>query len=151
MAFFLYASFPNSRGRPRDPTISANTFQIALNATGGALVKIGDTNLNRTYLTIENLSAVTSVHYLYAKTIAFDPTVVPLIGVINELAYNVGTATLYQKQDDGITTNWVVVLAANVAETIFPEQVAQLNALGEIWGVSAGAVGVTVGIDEGRG
>lgn len=151
MAYFLYASFPNSRGRPRSATINANTFQIDADIIGQPLTKAVDTDYNRTYTNLENLSALENLLYLYAKTVAVNPTLVATDGVEMELAYNVGSNTLYQKQDDGSTTNWLVVQPEDVAHTIYPEQNATLDALGEIWVLTDGAAPITIGVETGRG
>lgn len=153
MPVFEYASFPNSRNRNRAPTIQANTFQVAVNPTGQPLVLISPANQNRTYIVLENFSLETEVFYLYAATLNIDPTVVPTFGVAEQLIYNNVSNTLYQKQDFGTNTNWVVVLPENVGQKLLQAQVATLESLEDVYALANTALAgsYVIGVDEGRG
>jgi hypothetical protein len=149
---FLYASFPNSRFKLRSPTVEANTYQMNLNFRTQPLVLVASANLNRTYLLITNEDGVIPMRYLYATTLPIDPSVVPTFGVLYQLIYNSGTNTLYQKQDDGVNTNWIVVLPENVGEIVQPYQSAELESLEDIYAMADDpATGISIAVDAGRG
>jgi hypothetical protein len=156
MPITLLASFPNSRIKPRPSTQAANTYQVTLDHLGNPITKIAFANLNRTYIALENLSQLVGMWYVYVTEITFNPSLIALNGVPEQLAYDTVTQTLYQKQDVGVTTNWVVVLIQNVGEFISPLQTASLESLEPIYGAynSTPPVGPptpSVGVDEGRG
>lgn len=153
MAAFQYASFPNSRSRNRSPTIQANTVQKTVNEYALPMTLLSPANLNRTYLNVENTDDQLTVMYVYANPTVIDPTAVPTNGVPNQLLYNVGADILYQKQDEGTTTNWVVVTKQSVGRKLFPYQNATLDALQNIYGFvdSAVAASAVLDLDEGRG
>jgi hypothetical protein len=152
MAFFRYASFPNSRNKSRSPTVNATTFHVAVSFTGQPLTLVSPANLNRTYILLNNTSETLNMRYLYATTAITNPMSVARFGVTFDLLYNPDTATLYQKQDDGLNTNWVVVQPIDVSEEVLPLQNANLESLQDIYAFSDdGATGLTIFVDEGRG
>lgn len=155
MAFFLYASFPNSRIKPRAATSTANTYQVNLDIIGSPLTLVAGEDLNRTYALLQNFSQLNSLYYLYAKTGVIDPSVVATNGLTGALFYNSGTNTLYQKQDDGTTTNWVVVLPQDVGELILPGATASLECPQDIYALANSFVplipALKVGVDVGFG
>lgn len=156
MPFFLYASFPNSRVKPRAATQSANTYQVQIADVTQPLTQIAIPNANRTYILLKNLSTTTSLWYIYATLTVVDPSVTATLGVPNQLLYFVATNTIYQKQDDGVTTNWVVVTIDQVGESIDQLQTASLDQINDyIFAAAASNVPVVppvlVGVDEGRG
>jgi hypothetical protein len=151
MAFFLYASFPNSRNKIRNATQNANTYQVTLPPLGSPLALVAPSNLNRTYILVQNLSSTDALWYFYTTTQNVNPTATPTFGVTDQILYNNVTNTLYQKQSDGLGTDWLVVLPQDVGEAIQPFQVASLESLGEIRAVSQTLNSVIIGVDEGRG
>jgi hypothetical protein len=156
MPFFLYASFPNSRVKPRPSTQSANTYQVSILDQTQPLTLIAAPNANRTYIILKNLSNTTALWYVYASQTAINPTLVATLGVPNQLLYNPGTNTLYQKQDSGTTTNWLIVTIQQVGESIDQLQSATLDQLNDyIYAAAASALPVVppvvIGVDEGRG
>lgn len=152
MAFFLYASFPNSRIKPRPATTIATTYQTLADVIGNNLVLAAAASLNRTYVMIKNFSSTVQLFYLYAVTLAVDPSVVPTIGLTDELLYNPTSNTLYQKQDDGITNNWLVVLPQNVGDIVDAGENASLESPQDLYVMANSLVTqVTVGIDLGLG
>lgn len=158
MAFFLYASFPNSRQRNRPPTRQANTYQVTVNNLGEPLVMVAPDNQNRTYIILKNINEAFDFWYIYAANINFDPSLTPFFGTSNQLVYRSSTNQLYQKQSDGIGTDWLLVAIQDVGERVEPFQAASLESLEPIW-VAANTVSpimppsvpVVVDIDEGRG
>lgn len=147
------ASFPNSRNRNRAPTLQAITYQTAISYIGQPLVMVSPANANRTYIVLENFSLDTEMFYLYAGTLNIDPTVTATFGVEEQLIYNNVSNTLYQKQDSGVTTNWLVVQPEDVGQKLLQAQVASLESLEDIY-MLANALGAgtyIVGVDEGRG
>lgn len=158
MAFFLYASFPNSRQRNRPPTRQANTYQVTVANLGEPLTKVASANLNRTYIILKNINESFDFWYIYAQDINYNPTSVPTFGVKDQLLYRSSLNLLYQKQSDGTGTDWLLVLIQDVGERVEPFQAASLESLEDIW-VSANTVSpiilpsvpVIVDIDEGRG
>jgi hypothetical protein len=158
MAFFLYASFPNSRQRNRPPTRQANTYQITVSNLGEPLTMVAPDNQNRTYIILKNINEAFDFWYIYAQSINFVPSATPTFGVAKQLLYRPTTNTLYQKQTDGVGTDWLVVLIQDVGERVEPFQAASLESLEPIW-ISSNTVSpitppntaVIVDIDEGRG
>lgn len=153
MPVFEYASFPNSRNRNRAPTIQANTYQVQVAEIGQPLTLVGPANINRTYIVLENFSLEVEMFYLYASTQNINPSAVATFGVPNQLIYNNVTNTLYQKQDTGTSTNWIVVQPEDVGEKILQAQVATLESLEDVYVLANTVAAGTyiVGIDEGRG
>ena len=156
MPYFLYASFPNSRVKPRAATQSANTYQIQLSDVTQPLTQIAVPNANRTYIMLKNLSTSTSLWYVYANIVHVNPSLVPTLGVPMQILYNPATNELWQKQDDGETTNWLLVTIDLVGESIDPLQTASLDQINDFIYASAAsnvpvAPAVLVGVDEGRG
>lgn len=158
MAYFLYASFPNSRQRNRPPTRQANTYQVTVNNLGEPLVMVAPENLNRTYIILKNISETFDFWYIYAPNINFDPSVIPFFGTKNQLIYRSSTNQLYQKQSEGLGIDWLLVDIQDVGERVEPYQAASLESLEPIW-VAANTVSpiappnvpLIVDIDEGRG
>lgn len=158
MAFFLYASFPNSRQKNRAPTVQANTYQVTVNNLGEPLTLVAPANQNRTYIILKNINEAFDFWYVYAASINFDPTGTPTFGIENQLLYRSSTATLYRKNSTGIGTDWTPVLIQDVGERVEPFQAATLESLESIY-VAANTVSpiippnaaVIVDIDEGRG
>lgn len=154
MPYFLYASFPNSRIKPRPATQNASTFQVPiLDYSQPPSLVIGP-NANRTYIILKNLSQTTALWYTYADTVLVNPTLVPTLGVTDALVIFGGQ--LYQKQDEGLTINWFAVSIRNVGESIDPLQSATLDAIsGNIYASANSAAPVVpqvlIGVDEGRG
>lgn len=150
--FFLYASFPNSRIKPRPSTSQAQTYQVAINGLppGGALTQIVEATLNRTYVLIKNLSA-DSIWYVYAAPSVINPSVVPVFGNPDQLIYYSPTNQLYQKQDDGVTNNWTAVQIENVGEDIEPLQTATLESPENYWASTSTVNPGLVAIDKGSG
>lgn len=152
MANFQYASFPNSRNRFRTATVNSNTDRLTIGNLTQPITLIRPSNPNRTYLILSNLDPGTSLLYLYAITASVNPSAVPRNGVEGQLLWNPTTNLLYQKQDSGLNTNWIVVDPIDVAEEIFPYQNATLESLGDVYGVAnAGAGSILIAYDEGRG
>lgn len=157
MAFFIYASFPNSRQRNRAPTRQAVTYQVEIDVLGTPLTKVASENANRTYILLKNINDSYDFWYVYAGEISYSPQVVNTFGVKNQLLYNTTTNTLYQKQNDGQGSDWLPVLIQDVGERVEPYQTASLESLENIWcaantdEVIAPATNVIVDIDEGRG
>jgi hypothetical protein len=154
-AFFLYASFPNSRIKPRAATAAAVTYQTTIGDLGDFLTLIAPANANRTYIILKNNDLQNQFWYIYAAASLIDPTLTATIGVPNQLIYNNVTNTLYQKQDFGTTTNWIIVQIEDVGERIEPLQSARLDSLESIYALSNSAIpavpAVVVDVDEGRG
>lgn len=71
MAFFLYASFPNSRIKPRGPTTTADTPVVTVGA--GQTVMILPQDANRTYANLRNLDSTIDVFYGYSPSIDGTP------------------------------------------------------------------------------
>lgn len=155
MSFYLLASFPNSRQKSRNPTQKAVTYQVTVGNLGDPLTMVALENPNRTYIILKNLNETFDLLYIYASTVVINPMVTALFGVKNQLVYNMGLNTLYQKQSDGLGTDWIVVQMQNVAEKIGPLQSASLESLESIWclteAVGPIVPGMIVDIDEGRG
>ena len=159
MPYFLYASFPNSRIKPRPSTVNAITRQVDVTSQNDAapeLTLVQAANLNRTYIILQNLDQTFDAFYFYASTQVIDPSVVATFGVIDQKIWNPVSKILYNKTDDGTTTNWVAVLPANltdVGEKIGSYQSATLESLGDIYaiGTQAALAFLTLGIDQGRG
>jgi len=153
MPFFLYASFPNSRNKNRLPTVTADTYVVTLNDNTQALPTLISANdLNRTYLTLENLSTSDDMVYGYAATLALNPSVVATFGLTNDLIVSTTTNLLYVKTDDGVSTNWVVTTLPTVGFLVrFAQIAANLESLQDIYGQSNAAATVDVNVDQGRG
>ncbi len=153
MAGFLYASFPNSRQKNRAPTVNANTYLKVVTNQTDPLVRVALENVNRTYIILTNTDSSLTMRYLYPITApGVDPTVTATFGVKNQTLYDTTGNLLYQKQDNGTNTNWVLVAPVDVAEYVLPLQSASLDSLGDIYCFSDDAVtSLTVGVDEGRG
>jgi len=153
--FFLYASFPNSRNKPRPATTSAFTYQVPLKDYTQPLTLIANQTSNRTYIIVKNLDLANNLWYVYATTQNTNPSVVPTFGVVDQLVYDTSTTTLYQKQDVGNNTNWLPVLIQNVGERIEPLQSASLESPQDIYAATDSAIpvvpAVIAGIDEGTG
>lgn len=156
MAYFLYASFPNSRNKIRSPTVTADTYIRQVNFQDDPnLILVAEANQNRTYVIVKNLDNSDNIFYIYATTLAIDPSAVATFGVPNDLIYNSVSQILYQKQDTGITTNWTVVTIDQVGFTLEPFQSATLDSLQDIYVATAAngapAAGTFVNIDQGQG
>ena len=154
MAFFLYASFPNSRIKPRPSTQQANTYQVTLADSASPLTLVAPPNANRTYIILKNLSTEVPVLYCYATVTVTNPSLVATNGVPNQLL--LFGSQLYQKQDPGVTTNWVAVNVTTVGESIDQLQSASLDQINDGIYMAYDATltpanPVLVGIDEGRG
>jgi len=154
MAYFLYASFPNSRQRNRAPTVQAKTDQFLANRLDESLTLASPANLNRTYCILKNLGEDYDFFYIYAQIVVSDPSILGLFGVVEQTVYNPNTNTIYQKQSDGFGTDWNVVLVQDVGERVEPFQSANLDSLENIW-VATNSVSpqdkTNIGKDEGRG
>lgn len=153
MAFFLYASFPNSRNKARSATRNANTNEIVVSNNAQPLVRVLPANENRTYMIITNTSDSITLRYIYPITApGVNPSATATFGVTDQLLYDTTGNILYQKQDNGVNTNWVVVSPSDVAEVILPLQSASLESLGDIYAFADdGVSSITVAYDEGRG
>ena len=103
----------------------------------------------------ENFSGSTAIWYIYAMASLVNPSITPTFGVIGQLVYFTPTNTLYQKQDDGITSNWVAVAIEDVGEKIPPLQTASLESPQDVYAAADSAVpvvpAVIVGLDIGTG
>lgn len=154
-AFFLYASFPNSRNKPRPATTSAITYQVTLADFTQPLTLVATATSNRTYIILKNLDLVNNFWYVYARTLAVNPSIVPTFGVVGDLVYFTGANALYQKQDVGTTTNWNLVLIQDVGERVEPLQSASLDSPQDIYCATDSAApvvpAVEVGVDQGTG
>lgn len=151
MPYFLYASFPNSRVKPRPSTQNSVTYRTAL-AVAPALTLVSPPNPNRTYIMLKNLSSEVSLVYVYATVVLVNPSVVATLGVTKQCVIFGGQ--LYQKQDEGETTNWNPVNIQDVGETIDQLQTASLDEIADsIYMAYTGAPlnPVLVAVDEGRG
>ena len=156
MPVFSYASFPNSRLQPRPSTNQANTYQVQIADYTQPVTEIAAPNLDRTYIILKNLSQSTAFWYIYATPTLVDPSAVATYGVINQLLINTTLNVIYQKQDDGTTTNWTIVNIQDVGESIDPLQAASLEVISDyIYAAANSNVPVVpdilVGVDEGRG
>lgn len=158
MAFFLYASFPNSRQRNRNPTTKAVTYQITLNNLTEPLVRVAEANLNRTYLILKNLNEDFNFWYIYATTTAvLNPSVTPTFGVKYQIIYNTTSNIIYEKQSDGTGIDWLPVLIQDVGERVDAFQSANLDSLEDVYccadttsPIIPPQVAVVVDIDSGR-
>jgi hypothetical protein len=155
MAFFLYASFPNSRNKPRPATTNAFTYQVSILDYTQPLTLVAVATSNRTYILLKNLDPTYNFWYTYATTSAINPSVVARFGVVDALVYFTGTNTLYQKQDIGVTTNWVAVNIQDIGERVEPFQTASLDSPQDIYCATDSAIpvvpAVLVGVDQGTG
>lgn len=156
MPYFLYASFPNSRVKPRAATQSANTYQVQLSDQTQPLTQVAVPNANRTYILLKNLSTSASLWYIYATNTLINPSAVATLGVTKQLLYNPISNEIWQKQDEGETTNWTLVTIDQVGESIDPLQTASLDQINDyIYAAAASVVpvvpAVLLGVDEGRG
>ncbi|MCE5317781.1 MAG: hypothetical protein LLG04_10570, partial [Parachlamydia sp.] len=105
---------------------------------------------------LKNLSLTNAIWYVYATQTTINPSAVATDGVPNQILYNTGTNTLYQKQDFGISTNWNVVTIDQVGESIDQLQTASLDQINDyIYAAVNSSVPVLpaalIGVDEGRG
>jgi len=153
MPFFLYASFPNSRIKPRPSTVTAITFVVTVaDNTAAVPTLLSPANLNRTYISLENLSTADDMVYGYATTGAIDPSVIPTFGVVNDLYVSTLTGFLYVKTDDGVTTNWTITTLPVVGFlNRFGQIAANLESLQDVYGQSITVNTVDVNCDEGHG
>lgn len=152
MAFFLFASFPNSRNKSRSPTVNAVTYQLTTGLVAAPLTLASPANANRTYIILSNFSEEVNLLYVYAELTTINPAAISTFGVKDQLLYNQGSNILYQKQSTGDGVDWNIVLVQNVAERVLPFQNATLESLGSIYVTSEDvATTVLVGVDEGRG
>lgn len=154
-AFFLYASFPNSRIKPRPSTTIAKTVQIQVADYSQNYTKVAGEDLNRTYVILRNFSTSTSIFYVYANDTTVNPSVTATYGVTGQMLFFTTSNTLYQKQDDGTNTNWVAVNIEDVGEQIGALQSGTLDSPQSIY-VAANSNApvvpdVIVGIDLGSG
>jgi|GEM_PF-5398673 len=151
--FFLYASFPNSRNRPRPPTTNAITYHSNVSALDTPPTFVAQGTSNRTYIILKNFSSTFSFFYIYARTANIDPSVTATFGVVDDLIYNNVTFVLYQKQDDGLTTNWVVTTIDLVGERVDALQNANLDSPQDIYCSvdDGGPQVITIGVDQGTG
>jgi len=155
MSYFLYASFPNSRQKNRNPTVQAKTDQFYANTLDAAALTLASpANLDRTYCILKNLGEDFNFFYIYADLINFDPTIIPTFGVPEQAIYNLSTNKIYQKLTEGIGTDWVIKTIDQIGEQVEPFQSANLDSLENIW-VATSAVSPSnptlIGKDEGRG
>lgn len=65
--FFLYASFPNSRIKTRNPT--TQEFTPIVTCAPGVATKVLVADPNRTFATIRNLDSTIQVYYGFVSTI----------------------------------------------------------------------------------
>lgn len=152
-AFFYYASFPNSRVKPRPSTTQAITYQVPIvdYTLAPTLVVVADAN--RTYMLLENLSLTTGCWYIYAREVLADPTATATAGSTGQMVIFGGV--IYQKNDDGITTDWTIVAIEDVGEFIGAQQTAELDSPESVY-VSADSnvavvPAVVIGVDRGAG
>ena len=154
-AFFRYASFPNSRIKPRPATSQGLTSQVPILEYTQPLTEVTEPNANRTYIIFENFSSSTALWYTYALTLAVNPSVVPTFGVDDAKAYDSVGNQLYRKNGSGLDTNWVPVNIQDVGEKILPLQTATLESQESIYAAADSAVPVVpqvvIGLDEGVG
>lgn len=154
MTYFLYASFPNSRQKNRNPTTQAKTDQFFANRLDQPLTLASPANLNRTYCILKNLGEDFNFYYIYAQEINYDPSIIPLFGVVEQTVYNSTTNKIYQKQSDGLGTDWLIVTINTIGERVEPFQSANLDSLENIW-VASDCLSpdqpTFIGKDEGRG
>lgn len=151
--FFLYASFPNSRNKPRPATTSAITYQVPLVDYSFPPTLVAQATSNRTYIILKNLDLSNNFWYIYARTQVANPSVVATFGVIDDLIVSGGV--IYQKTDIGLTTNWTPVLIQDVGERVEPLQSASLDSPQDIYCSTDSAVPVAIpvviGVDQGTG
>jgi len=151
-AFFYYASFPNSRIKPRPSTTRAQTEQVSINDIATPpYVKVVAADLARTYMLLENFDAQRSFYYVYTNDIAVNPTLVATFGVTGEMRFFTGTGTLFQKQDEGTTVNWLAVAIEDVGEKVLPLQTASLDAPQDVRAAVEAGAAIIVGVDKGVG
>lgn len=154
MAFFLYASFPNSRNRNRSPTRLANTHQVTITDIGGIPTLLAAENLNRTALTLKNTSVTDNLYYGYTEQGITDPTAVARFGLLYDLYFNTATNLLYVKTaSDGISTNWALTTLQASGFFINSLQSVDVQSLQNVRAQTDTAAPVTpvvVDVDEGR-
>lgn len=150
-AFFRYASFPNSRIKPRPSTTAAFTNQVTItNLVTSPFVRVVAADLNRTYMLLENFSSSVAFFYVYASASAINPSVVATFGVTGQMILFTGANQLYQKTDDGTNTHWSAVAIEDVGEKVLPLQVASLDSPQAVY-AAAETGSLVVGIDKGVG
>lgn len=160
MAYFLYASFPNSRIKTRPATTQAlQNHYLIVNQSAPGLTLVVPQNPNFASLTIQNLSATVSAWYLASDETPQDPTVVAQQGnpgdyvvYVNDLTYPL-PSILYQKQDTGVTTNWLAVNINTHGQLILPQEIVPIDTPQFIWmaaNQNAGAQ-ITVAVYQGIG
>ena len=154
MAFFLYASFPNSRQRNRSPTRVANTFQVLINNQGDTpITELVDADENRTALTLENTSVTDDMYYTYVTKLAVDPSVVATFGLPNDHVLDTVSGLLYIKSDTGITTNWTITTVQVSGFLIRAAQSVDIQSLQVVVAQAAEILPlnpITIDIDYGR-
>lgn len=148
MAFFLYASFPNSRIKPRSPTQTATTFHVLLTGlANNSVIALADPN--RTYLRLTNSDPAITMFYTYGTIVTVNPTVTPTFGNVGDIVRSSLTSLIYQKNDAGTTTNWTAKLINTLGVGIPPLQTFALDAINDA--VFASAAGGVLDVDYGQG
>lgn len=155
MAFFLYASFPNSQNRNRPGTRNAVTYQKTIFDYNQPLTLVASENTRRIYIILRNLSSTNSFWYVYARPVTDDPSVVPTFGLYDDCVYLTSTNTLYKHNSEGLDTNWEATDIEFVGERVEALQSAVLESPEHIYCAIDSAVPVvgnlTIGVDEGYG
>jgi hypothetical protein len=155
MAFFLYASFPNSQNRQRPGTRNAVTYQKVIFDYTLPLTLVATENTRRIYIVLRNLSSANSFWYVYARPVDVDPSVVPTFGLFDDCVYLTTTNTLYKHNSEGLNTDWEITTIQDQGERVEPLQSANLESPEHIWCAIDSAIavpgGLTLGIDEGFG
>jgi hypothetical protein len=116
-SIILLASFPNSRIESRSPTKTADTFGITISPFAGLPTLVLSADENRTYTKMQETTSPTpfGFGYFYATTANVNPNITPTFGIQYDLLYNNVSTNLYQKQDDGVTTNWSLIVPSLIA------------------------------------
>ncbi len=153
MAFFLYASFPNSRNKNRAPTATADTTQVvAVGSASPVPTLVAAANQNRTYVALQNTDLSNDGYYGYATTGAQDPSIVATFGVPGDLFVSTGTNKLYVKNDTGITTAWTITTLAAHGWLLRAGQIAgDLQSLQDIYVQSSVVATILIDVDQGQG
>lgn len=166
MASFTYASIPNQGIiKTRSATSSARTNELTFSVLANEAWLLCGQNVNRSYLTLKNMSSTNRLWYSYASGfVAADPTVVPFGGVAGVTIVALGVSPaypntggpfqLYKKAGVAgvytVDTNWVAVNVTAIGYFLEPQQAAILDDLQSVViGTNAVDPALPVYIDEG--
>lgn len=165
MANFIYASIPNQGIiKTRAATISSRTDEYNFAVLASEAWLLSRENINRTYLTIKNMSLANRLWYSYVtKFVGANPTLTATggIGGITLVALGVppvypntgGPYALYKKGGTPgvytVDTNWTLVTIDTIGYFLEPQQAIILDDIQNIVVGTNAAVALPVHIDEG--